>query len=593
MIIRRGTLGIVLPSVTIGIFAMLIAFSLVRLSAIEEDMRIEATQNMLWVIARSQVASLKLQQAASSRVTGVGEPAEVERQLNNLLSHHNVLNHGPQRRQMVEMGFADALDSIEAHRGELSQIVSELRTGDEASLSRLHAVLAPYDAVLARAANLAMIAEWDSLGSRLDNSRQEVSHIILSLIVIALTGAGMTFYLVRATRSARSRAQLLESEKALSQLLVSSSGEAIIAVDRDRRSTLLNDAAATLFAVTADETLHRPLAAISGVFGEDRVEAVIGAALDGHSGVLRELPFSREADTGSIHLDLRCFPMREGAGVIGAIMFLSDATEQYRAKRDLSKWRDYLEEQVVLRTKELHAALERERSATAIYRNFAAMVSHQFRTPLAIVDSSLQRLMRRSNRLEPDEVLERGGQARSAVRNLVQLVDSTLDIARLDAGQIEQNSVAWDLDRLIADTLDRQAGEVPGRAFRYANGCPRLVLCDPVYTEHIIVNLLSNAAKYAPPGTAVDVELVSADGYAGCRIINEGHIDPDDREHLFKRFFRGKNASDRNGVGIGLYMARSLAHLQYGKLSFEILPDGRLAFTLVLPLADAAGPATR
>lgn len=131
MMIRRVTLSIVVPSVTIGIFAVLIAFSLVRLSTIEEDMRIEATQNMLWVIARSQVASLKLQQAASSRVTGVGEPAEVERQLNNLLSHHNVLNHGPQRRQMVEMGFADALDAMEARQGELWEIVSGLEAGEE------------------------------------------------------------------------------------------------------------------------------------------------------------------------------------------------------------------------------------------------------------------------------------------------------------------------------------------------------------------------------------------------------------------------------------------------------------------------------
>lgn len=592
MIIRKGALGIALPSVTIGIFAVLVAFSLVRLSTIGEDMRIEATQNMLWVIARSQVASLKLQNAASLQVRGMSEPVPVDRHLNNFLSHHNILNHGPQRRQMIEMGFADALDTIEAQQAELRQIVSELEAGDEDSLLRLNAILSPYGAALARAANMAMIAEWNSLGSKLDNSRREVSHIILSLIVIALTGAGMTFHLVRATRAARSRAQLLESEKALSELLVTSSGEAIIAVDREQRSTLLNDAAATLLAVTVNETLHRPLAAISGVFGEDGVEAVIGAALDGRSGVLRELPFSREAGTCPIYLDLRCFPMRDGTGVVGAIMFLSDSTEQYRARRDLSERRDYLEEQVVLRTKELHAALERERSATAIYRNFATMVSHQFRTPLAIVDSSLQRLMRRSARLEPNEILERGGQARSAIRNLVQFVESTLDIACLDTEQIEQNSVAWDIDRLIADTVDRQAGEMSDQTFRYTNGRPRLVLCDPVYTEHIIVNLLSNAAKYALRGTAVDVELVSAGGYAGCRVINEGHIDPDDRKHLFERFFRGKNASERSGVGLGLYMARSLAQLQYGKLSFEILPDGRIAFTLVLPLADEACPAT-
>src|SRR5690606_36531198 len=141
---------------------------------------------------------------------------------------------------------------------------------------------------------------------------------------------------------------------------------------------------------------------------------------------------------------------------------------------------DYLEEQVLLRTQELNAALARERATTEIYRNFAAMVSHQFRTPLAIVDSALQRLMRRARHLTTEQIIDKGEQARSAILRLVRLVERTLDVARLDNGQIDKQTRPSDLDRLITAAIRRQSDETPDRDFDYTGIGPVIVDCDPV-----------------------------------------------------------------------------------------------------------------
>lgn len=587
MIWRKVYLGLLIPGLTIAVFAVLLATSLTRLSAIEKDMRIEATQNMLWVISRAQAGSLKLQIAASQRVEGHTDIVEVERQFNNFLSYYNVLNHGPQRRHMEEMSFAEALDRLKTEKEELKQIVPALSVGDQNALARIYATLGPFDAMLAHAANKAMVAEWESLGGKLENSREQITFIIGSLFVIALAGAGMGGHLIMVSRSAAARARLLEREKAFSQLLVTSSSEAIIAIDQDGRCTLWNDAATAVFGFSVERA--RLLADASGFFGTERIEKAINNAASGRPTLLSDIPFFRSVTDAPIYLDLSCFPLRDGTNVIGSIMLISDVTEQYEARRQLSERRDYLEEQVLLRTQELNAALARERAATNIYRNFAAMVSHQFRTPLAIVDSTLQRLKRRATQLTPVEIVERVGQARAGILRLVGLIESTLDVARLDSGQIEYQTRPWDLHQSIADAMRQQSKETPGRNFRYESTGPVVLYCDPIHAEHIVVNLLSNAAKYATPDTDIHIEQVRQGQQGGCRVINQGIINTDDQPHLFERYFRAGDSREKNGVGIGLYMARSLARLQRGDVYFEAIGDEVVAFTLLLPMAEAEG----
>lgn len=407
---RGGLFGIIVPSLTIAVFAILLAFSFMRLSAIDRHMRIEMTQNMLWVISRAQVSSLELKEAVTYYSLGQADQKDIDQAFNIFLGQFNTLNSGPQRRYMNRLHLSATLDKMDRARPHLAVLTTNIAVDHARTAIEIHQILEPYETTLARAANMAMVAEWNDLGSKLDSFRSEIATILLSLLIISLAGIGMTVHLVRATRNVHLRTRLLE----------------------------------------------------------------------------------------------------------------------------------------------------RERTATDMYRNFAAMVSHQFRTPLAIVDSTLQRLIRRADSIAPTDLVERCTQARAAIARLVYLVESTLDAARMDAGQIGKNAQPCDLHQVAREALRRQRDETPERIFILSRTAPGFALCDPVHTEHIIVNLLSNAAKYAPPSTAIHMNIHVTAGQACCTVSNDGKIEAQDQENLFNRYFRGVNGKARDGIGIGLYMARSV-----------------------------------
>src|SRR5690606_23756692 len=122
----RALLGVVLPILTIAIFVLLLAFSLMRLSDIERDMRIEATQNMLWVISRAHVSSLQLSEAVARRSTGGADDTELDLRYDMFLSRLALLDEGPQRRRMEELGFAEALDGFRRDLPEVEALIAGL-----------------------------------------------------------------------------------------------------------------------------------------------------------------------------------------------------------------------------------------------------------------------------------------------------------------------------------------------------------------------------------------------------------------------------------------------------------------------------------
>lgn len=573
--------GIVLPVLAIVIFIALLAFSLMRLSTIERDMRIEATQNMLWVISRAHLSSLQLGEMVGA-APAQQDRAQLDLRHDVFLSRLALLDDGPQRRRMQELGFADALDSLRGKLPELASLLARLAPQDP---PQVRAILGPFNAALADAANRAMVAEWDDLGSRLDATRAQIWQIIGSLVGISLAGAVLCGNFLVATRNARRRTRLLNKEKALSGLLIGSSGEGIVAVDTARRCTVWNDAAEQLFGQRGADARGRTLADISGFFQVDAVKQIIDTAIDGRPATLFDQPFFPPHQAASLYLDLRCFSLRDGPRIIGAILLISDVTARRDAQKEIADHRDRLEQLVEARTRELDAALNRERATAELYRNFGTMISHQFRTPLAIIDSALHRLMRRRDQLTPDEVLERGGNARQAIARLTRLVESTLDAARLDAGQIEVRSRPCDLRGIIAQICSDQAG---GREFlvRLCGDDPVIACCDPVHVENILTNLVANAVKYSPAGTPILIELAAEGAQVECAVINQGTLEnPAEQDRLFERYFRGSNAEGRPGIGVGLYMARMLARLQGGDVLLRNPDPGTIRLALLLPRA--------
>lgn len=239
--------------------------------------------------------------------------------------------------------------------------------------------------------------------------------------------------------------------------------------------------------------------------------------------------------------------------------------------------------------KALESALDRERETSNAYRNFVSMVSHQFRTPLAILDSSAQRILRRGADLTQDELVTRVQKIRNAGTRLTRLVESVLNAAKLDAGTIEVNPATYNLVDLVMDICERQR-EVSSQAdIRFdVPDAPVRVHCDGMLIEQVVVNLLSNAIKYSGDTPVVEVKIWIDGSRAYCSVRDWGiGIPADELPKIFDRFYRARTASGIAGTGIGLNFAQRIMHLHGGEIQVESYEAAGSLFTFDLPIANA------
>lgn len=584
----RPFLDLLLPVGVIVILAILLLSSLLGLMQTERNMRIEASTNMLWVLSRAEVASLNLAQTLGQLDSGAAEQDDILFRHDMLLSRLSLIGAGPQRRRMAALGFEEGFDELYGQIREMGPPLPQAGNTDSVAAQALANEIAAF---MGRAANSAMVAEWDKLGEQLDEYRDDIWQIVFLLVGIAVAGGALSAFLIHSLVLARRRNALLYRERDFSSLLIASSEDGILAVDPDMRCTLFNEAMERLVDCSAERASGRALSEISGFFATGEAEDALHKALGGSPASLTDLALFVPNAASPLYVDLRCFPLRNGDRIIGAIAFVSNVTERHRAQSELARHRDHLEDLVRERTEELNTALDRERAANEIYASFAAMVSHQFRTPLAIVDSALQRLIRRREHVTSGELVERAQKARAAIERLTRLVESTLDAARLEAGQIEMKNEACDLAALVEAVCERQREEEPGRKVVVAidDSGPLAVTCDPAHAEHALANLTANAIKYSPPHTPINVSLVTTSTHARCLVESFGTpIAQEDRGKVFERYFRGANAQGKVGTGIGLYMARALARMQGGDIELVESSFDRTVFALNLPLSDTS-----
>lgn len=578
-------LGLVLPLVAILIFAVLLGFALLRMDRVENDIRMDAEQNMLWVMHQSESAARRLVETTLRAELGEAEADEIALRLDLLRSRVALLQDGPQHRFVVDLGLEEELAAIARV---LTSIPPPADGFTPAEARALRQELEPFAGFFAQAANRTMIREWDDLGGRLQTSRSQLRQIVASLIGIMVTGAILILSLFMALHLSRQRTDLLRRERDFSGLLISSSGEGIMAVDTAGRCTIWNHAMTAMTGRTPEHAVGRRLRDIAGFFDLAPLRNAVDAALSGQTASLALQPFFREDATVPLHVDVRVSPMRDGDTVVGAILFLHDASDRHAARQKEAETRARLEQLVTERTRELDDALMRERSAADLYRNFAGMISHQFRTPLAVADSALQRLIRRGAQADAEEITKRATGAREALSGLTRLVDSTLEAARLRAGVVGTQRTTCDLSDLLARVVARHRAASPATGVNITVDPANdgLALCDPVHAEQVLDNLVSNAVKYARPGSVVSASVRPDGDRVHCDVTNESDAIPEDeRARLFDPNFRGSNSIGVAGTGVGLFIARSLARMQGGEVSLQ--PGARdVTFRLTLPRAE-------
>jgi PAS domain S-box-containing protein len=217
-------------------------------------------------------------------------------------------------------------------------------------------------------------------------------------------------------------------------------------------------------------------------------------------------------------------------------------------------------------------ALAREKELSQLKSNFVSMVSHEFRTPLGIIQSSAELLRDFHPRMEQDE---REEQLDSIVRNtrrMAGMMEEVLFLSRLDAEKLEFRPTVLDLNAFCR----RVIGEVLSTTnYRCSiqlslSSIPPEAEADERLLGHIFTNLLNNAVKYSDPGGTVHFTLERDGRDAMCVIRDRGiGISESDQQQLFKAFHRGGNVGSRPGTGLGLLLVKRCAELHGGSVNVK------------------------
>ena len=263
----------------------------------------------------------------------------------------------------------------------------------------------------------------------------------------------------------------------------------------------------------------------------------------------------------------------------------------------LKAHQDHLEDLVQKRTvqlarqaQELEDALEKEKEVNAVQRQFVAMVSHEFRTPLTIIDSTAQRLERRAERMTPPEIVERAKKVRNAVKRSVNLIESVLNSASLDSGRLKIEAKTYDLRSLVEQVCARQRDISPDHIITSKlDALPTEMSGDPNLLEKVFVNLLSNAVKYSPDNPDIAVVGQVANDSVVVAVRDKGLGIPEkELPMLFERFFRASTATGIPGTGIGLNLVSQVVELHGGRVDIKSAEGEGSTFIIRLPMPACA-----
>jgi PAS domain S-box-containing protein len=228
--------------------------------------------------------------------------------------------------------------------------------------------------------------------------------------------------------------------------------------------------------------------------------------------------------------------------------------------------------------------------AVQVREDFLSVAGHELRTPLTSLKLQLQLL---SRILSPDssgKIVSRLSVIGRQVGRLESLVTSLLDVGRLSAGRLELELGDVDLSALAREVLERLADifEQAGCEVRLEASAPVHGLWDAQRLDQVLVNLLTNAAKYGA-GRPVHVRVEAVTGGAKLTVRDEGiGIPADALPRLFGRFERAVSDREYGGLGLGLYISRQLVEAMGGGVRVDSRPGEGATFTVELPLRPAA-----
>lgn len=234
----------------------------------------------------------------------------------------------------------------------------------------------------------------------------------------------------------------------------------------------------------------------------------------------------------------------------------------------------------------LRHTLKKEKDLHVMKSRFVSMASHEFRTPLTTILSSvflLENYKGEKLQRETGKLLDR---IKRAVQSMTEMLNEFLSSGQLEEGKMSVNPIALDLSQFIREIeqeisllkKDNQVFE-----FHY-DGMMHPVYTDPMILKNILLNLTSNAIKYSKPDGLIKVHTKSNGREFSISVIDQGVGIPEEEQgYIFQRFFRAHNVSGTQGTGLGLNLVKKYMKLLHGHLEFTSMQDKGSTFVVTFP----------
>jgi two-component system phosphate regulon sensor histidine kinase PhoR len=351
---------------------------------------------------------------------------------------------------------------------------------------------------------------------------------------------------------------LLEHDKEQLRAILSGMVEGVIAIDDHRRVVFVNENAGKLLGFDPEKVVRREL---TEIVIEQPFRDIV------EKGLSASDPYRGEFETKSPPLRwLAVYVSRfPGHGTPGAVVVVHDTTELRQVEK--------------------------------IRQDFVANVSHELKTPLAVIKSSVETLVDGAVEDPVSRDLFLSQITREADR-LEALIQDLLSLARIESGNLGLEPMAVPLGREITDCVERHQPRAETKTLTMVERPPAdvkgelFVWADPDALRQVMDNLVDNAIKYTPNGGRITVRWTAAGDTVSFEVEDTGiGIPPEDLQRVFERFYRVDKARSRSvgGTGLGLAIVKHLVQAMKGQVRAASTPGKGTTFRVSLPRAAAPG----
>jgi signal transduction histidine kinase len=289
-------------------------------------------------------------------------------------------------------------------------------------------------------------------------------------------------------------------------------------------------------------------------------------------------------DEFPVEVSLSPFKNSQGSFVI---CFIIDITTRKKAEENEKNYRKELEKEVEERTlilkeaiqklektkNELDNSLKREQELNSMKTKFISIASHEFRTPLSTIMSSLS-LMEKYNELnEVEKRNKHNDRIKKSIKNLTDILNDILSVNKIEEGKVIVNPESFEIQSFVNDLIqDLQGLLKQGQLINFSGSETHqtMVFQDPKLLRHILINLLTNAIKFSAEDSPIEINLRLEPNDIYLEIKDYGlGIPKADHDKLFTRFFRSSNVENIQGTGLGLSIVLQYVNYLKGTIKFS------------------------